>query len=115
MCLFRLICIACLATFAGTVAYDPVYAGISYLGLWSTQSEINVKGKIVDQAGHSLEGIAVIERGTQNGMTTDHDGNYSLTCTTSEPYLIFFFHRLCQSDHSGKWTHSHKCHPKGRR
>lgn len=89
MCLLRLICIACLATLAGTVAYEPVYAGISYLGLWSTQSEINVKGKIVDQAGHSLEGIAVIERGTQNGMTTDHDGNYSLTCTTSEPYLIF--------------------------
>ena len=79
MCLFRLICIACLATFAGTVAYDPVYAGISYLGLWSTQSEINVKGKIVDQAGHSLEGIAVIERGTQNGMTTDqsHEGKTS--------------------------------------
>lgn len=37
-----------------------------------------VTGKIVDKDGQPVIGAMVIEKGTQNGASTDIDGNYSL-------------------------------------
>lgn len=37
-----------------------------------------VSGKVVDKEGQPIIGAMVIEKGTQNGASTDIDGNYSL-------------------------------------
>ncbi len=37
-----------------------------------------VSGKVVDQNGQPLIGVAVIESGTTNGTTTNADGSYAL-------------------------------------
>ena len=38
----------------------------------------SVSGRITDQSGEPVIGASVIERGTNNGVVTDTDGNYSL-------------------------------------
>ena len=40
------------------------------------QSEITVKGTVVDDAGEPVIGATIMEKGTRNGMVTDIDGNY---------------------------------------
>jgi TonB-linked SusC/RagA family outer membrane protein len=40
------------------------------------QSEITVKGTVVDDAGESVIGATIMEKGTRNGTVTDIDGNY---------------------------------------
>ncbi len=39
----------------------------------------SVKGTVVDQNGLPIIGMTVMEQGTQNGTTTDIDGNYQIT------------------------------------
>ena len=38
-----------------------------------------ISGKITDQDGNPLPGAAVMEKGTNNGVTTDFDGNFTIT------------------------------------
>lgn len=40
------------------------------------QSEITVKGTVVDDAGDPVIGATIMEKGTRNGTVTDIDGNY---------------------------------------
>lgn len=41
-------------------------------------AQITITGKILDEAGFPLPGANIIELGTQNGVTTDFDGNFKL-------------------------------------
>jgi CarboxypepD_reg-like domain len=50
------------------------------LGMMSMAlAQMKVSGKISDAAGEALVGASVIEKGTNNGVTTDLDGNFVLT------------------------------------
>ncbi len=40
------------------------------------QSEVTVKGTVVDDAGDPVIGATIMEKGTRNGTVTDIDGNY---------------------------------------
>ena len=40
------------------------------------QSEVTVKGTVVDDAGEPVIGATIMEKGTRNGTVTDIDGNY---------------------------------------
>mgnify|MGYP002852172170 CR=1 FL=1 len=42
------------------------------------QSEVTVKGRIVDQNGQPIPGAAVYVKGTTNGTVSDMDGNFTL-------------------------------------
>ncbi len=42
----------------------------------------SVKGTVVDQNGQPIIGMTVMEQGTQNGTTTDIDGNYQITLSS---------------------------------
>jgi hypothetical protein len=42
-----------------------------------------VSGNVTDENGLPLPGATVIEQGTNNGTTTDFDGNYSITVELS--------------------------------
>ncbi|TRX54761.1 TonB-dependent receptor [Fulvivirga sp. M361] len=44
----------------------------------SAIAQIKVSGSIVDDQGDVLPGASVIEKGTNNGVVTDYDGNYSI-------------------------------------
>ena len=46
----------------------------------------SVKGTVVDQNGWPVIGMTVLEQGTQNGTTTDVDGNYQLTVSKGGQY-----------------------------
>ncbi len=50
-----------------------------------------VKGTVVTTTGEPLIGVTVLERGTQNGTTTDLDGNYTIEISSSEAALVFSF------------------------
>ena len=47
----------------------------------------SVKGTVVDQNGQPIIGMTVMEQGTQNGTTTDIDGNYQITVSKGGQYL----------------------------
>ncbi len=50
-----------------------------------------VTGKVSDNNNEPLPGVTVMEKGTQNGITTDMDGNYSLNVAGSGSVLVFSF------------------------
>lgn len=54
-------------------------------------SQIKVKGKVVDNKGESLLGVSVVIQGTTTGVTTDAQGNYSITVPSSNDFLRFTF------------------------
>lgn len=49
-----------------------------------------ITGVVSDAAG-PLPGVNVIEKGTQNGTTTDFDGNYSIDVSSDDAVLAFSF------------------------
>lgn len=49
----------------------------------------SVKGTVVDQNGQPVIGMTVMEQGTQNGTTTDIDGNYQITVSSGGAVLEF--------------------------
>ncbi len=49
-----------------------------------------VTGTVTGDDG-PLPGVNVIEKGTQNGVTTDFDGNYSIDLTSPDAVLVFSF------------------------
>lgn len=54
-------------------------------------SQIKVKGKVVDNNGESLVGVSVVVQGTTTGVTTDLEGNYSITVPSENDFLRFTF------------------------
>ncbi len=48
-----------------------------------------VKGKIVDTKGNAIPFVTVVEKGTNNGTTTDGDGNFNLKVSKLPATLIF--------------------------
>ena len=48
-----------------------------------------VSGVVKSPDGETLPGVAVLEKGTRNGVTTDFDGKFTITVTTENPVLQF--------------------------
>jgi len=57
----------------------------------SQQQGKKVSGKVVDQAGVPIPGAAIIVKGTTIGITSDNDGNFSLSLPSDVTSLIFSF------------------------
>jgi len=55
-----------------------------------TFAQLNVSGTVSDSDGSLLPGANVHEKGTSNGVTTDFDGNYSLTVQDDATLIISF-------------------------
>jgi len=50
---------------------------------------VTVSGKITDATdGSGLPGVTIQEKGTSNGTTTDFDGNFQLTVSSSDAVLV---------------------------
>jgi len=50
-----------------------------------------VSGKVTDPGGESVPGATVVEKGTQNGVITDFDGNFKITLSNENATLLISF------------------------
>ncbi|MGM5469989.1 TonB-dependent receptor [Flavobacteriaceae bacterium LMO-SS05] len=50
-----------------------------------------VSGNITDDKGLSLPGVSIIEKGTNNGVASDFDGNYTITISGSDAILTYSY------------------------
>ena len=55
----------------------------------ATAQTLKVSGRVSDEKGELLAGVAVYEKGTTNGTLTDANGQYSITPTGTDPVLVF--------------------------
>ena len=55
------------------------------------QVAIKITGIITDEAGGPLPGASVLEKGTSNGVSTDFDGNYTISVTDENAVLVVAF------------------------
>ncbi|WP_298554212.1 SusC/RagA family TonB-linked outer membrane protein [uncultured Algibacter sp.] len=64
---------------------------VSMLFCYSMQAQTAVSGSVVDPSGIPLPGVNITEKGTtNNGASTDFDGNYSIN-TSSSSILVFSY------------------------
>jgi TonB-linked SusC/RagA family outer membrane protein len=56
----------------------------------SEKTTIDIKGKITDDKGKPLEGATVLVKGTNNGTTTDANGNFSLNADPNSILVVSF-------------------------
>ena len=59
------------------------------MGAVSVYAQPSVRGKVTDEFGQPLPGVAVLVSGTSNGTMTDNDGNYSLSGLKTGDVLVF--------------------------
>ncbi len=52
---------------------------------------ILVRGRVTDGKGEGLPGVSILIKGTQRGMTSDADGNYSMEVPDGNAVLVFSF------------------------
>jgi TonB-linked SusC/RagA family outer membrane protein len=57
----------------------------------NSQQQKTISGKVVDDRGAPLPGVAVVVKGTTVGVVTDIDGNYSLQVPSDAQILAFSF------------------------
>ncbi len=55
------------------------------------QSTKKINGKVTDESGMPIPGISVVVKGTQIGVTTDIDGNFSLSIPEDAKIVVFSF------------------------
>ncbi len=59
--------------------------------LFSIQGALaqTITGTVSDDAGVPLPGVNIVEKGTSNGVSSDFDGNYSITVSGGNATLVF--------------------------
>ncbi|MDB5241736.1 MAG: SusC/RagA family TonB-linked outer membrane protein, partial [Spirosoma sp.] len=50
-----------------------------------------VTGRVRDETGSGLPGVSVVLKGSQQGTTTDADGQYNISVSGSNPTLVYSF------------------------
>ena len=55
------------------------------------QSSITIKGQVVDETtSEPLIGVSILEKGTNNGIITDIDGNFTLNVQPGATIVVSF-------------------------
>ncbi|ANE52103.1 SusC/RagA family TonB-linked outer membrane protein [Flavisolibacter tropicus] len=58
---------------------------------FSSAQSRQIKGTVSDDKGSPLPFVSVIEKGTQNGTTTNENGAFTISVTKSKPVLVFSY------------------------
>jgi hypothetical protein len=69
--------------------YLVLTAVISGSNQLRAQENAAIAGRVSDEKGELLIGVAVTEKGTSNGVLTDINGQYTLNVTGKDPVLVF--------------------------
>lgn len=48
------------------------------------------RAKVIDASGEALIGVSVLVKGSQNGVVTDLDGNFSLSCSSEDVLVLSY-------------------------
>lgn len=88
----RYLLMVVLSVFAGLVSQEALAKSVHTALTFSKATQgVSVTGKVTDEAGLSLPGVNVLEKGTTNGTVTDADGRYNFSVSSSESVLMFSF------------------------
>lgn len=68
----------------------------------STLQAVKISGKVTNEKGEPLNGVSIIEKGTNNGTMTREDGTYSLEVTNPGAILVFSYVGLGNREYSLK-------------
>jgi TonB-linked SusC/RagA family outer membrane protein len=60
------------------------------VSFWGFSQQVTITGSVADDSSLALPGATVIVEGTSNGVTTDFDGNYSITASVGD-VLVFSY------------------------
>jgi len=55
----------------------------------NAQSKITLSGIVTDASGHSIPSANVVEKGTKNAKSTDLDGKFSISVSSTNSVLVF--------------------------
>ena len=81
-------------TLAGTgISYKILSNNLVVIALeeFLEKQEMRISGKVTNFDGEPLPGVNIIEKGTQNGTTTDIEGRYAITLSSPAAILLFSF------------------------
>jgi iron complex outermembrane receptor protein len=68
----------------------PILA-LVFLSFTAFSQNITIEGQVTDaETGEPLPGVSIVEKGTQNGTSTDMDGNYQIS-VPDDATLVFSF------------------------
>ena len=73
------------------ISYEIVGGNLIVLKVNSQQTDLIVKGKVVDKNGIALPGVTIVVKGTTRGTVTNADGEYSLSNVPEDAILQFSF------------------------
>ena len=65
-----------------------VFALAVLFSLSAISQEITISGQVTDNNSEPLIGASIVESGTNNGVTTDFDGNFSMTVSGAESEIV---------------------------
>jgi len=80
--------IFCIAVVAGAFIMMPAMQVFAESGY---QQSITVTGNVKSDAGELLPGVSIIIKGTNTGVITNVDGNYSISVPNAQSVLLFSF------------------------
>ena len=55
----------------------------------SSEKNLEIRGTVVDDAGVTVPGVGVYEKGTANGAFTDENGEYAIVTSSPDAVLVF--------------------------
>lgn len=64
---------------------------VCMLPLLSWGQDFIIEGEVTDQEGIPLLGASIVEKGTNNGVVSDFDGNFSIKTSTKDAQLVVSF------------------------
>lgn len=70
---------------------QTLFLGMFTLFTFGVYAQTRVTGTVKSDDGELLPGVSILEKGTNNGVITDIDGNYAITVSNAQSTLIFSF------------------------
>ena len=64
---------------------------IVLLAVCVANAQVTVKGRVTDNSNEALPGVTVKIKNSSNGVTTDVDGNYSISVPDNAASLVYSF------------------------
>ena len=74
-----------------TILFVFIVTQVIGFNTYATAQQITVKGTVTDQKGESLIGVTVQVKGTTQGISTDLNGNFSMTNLPAKASLVFTY------------------------